>query len=168
MEAPETGVGKGAGRIKIGDGVTAYTSLPYFYDYSSVISDISNASVTFTATSESNNTVLLNKIVTGAKLNIIIAAVKNLLANINTSVTSLVTEKNKYKYSSEVSCAIGETTCVINSSDITVNSLIEIFANNSSGNVIYVDNVEVIAGKATLTFEALEEATKFKLRISNI
>jgi len=36
FEAPETGVGTGAGRIKVGDGTTAYTSLPYFFDYDNI------------------------------------------------------------------------------------------------------------------------------------
>lgn len=168
FEAPDAGVGKGAGRIKIGDGVTAYTSLPYFYDYSSFVTDLANSTISFTPTTETNNTVLLNKIVSGAKVSIIIAAIKNLLVNINNSVSSLITEKNKYVYSSAVSCPVAATTCTINSTAITSNSLIEIFANNPSGDVLYVENVEVTTGKAVLTFEALEEATSFKLRISNI
>lgn len=36
FEMPESGVGKGAGSIKFGDGVTLYRDLPYFFDKSSL------------------------------------------------------------------------------------------------------------------------------------
>ena len=64
FEVPTGGVGKGIGKIKMGDGTTAYKSLP-------------------------DNAALLKKIVTGAKLNVITGAIKNLLSNLNTSVTQL-------------------------------------------------------------------------------
>ena len=89
FEAPETGVGKGAGRIKIGDGVTAYTSLPYFYDYTNFETDLINSTISFTQTAESDNIVLLNRISSGAKVSIITAAEKNLLSNLNASVTDI-------------------------------------------------------------------------------
>jgi hypothetical protein len=89
FEAPDTGVGTGVGRIKVGDGSTAYSSLPAFMDLSAITYDVANSTIAFTATSETNNTTLLNKIVTGAKLNVIIAAVKNLLSNLSSSVTTL-------------------------------------------------------------------------------
>lgn len=40
FEIPDNGVGKGAGKIKMGDGSTAYDKLPYFLDMSSL--DLSN------------------------------------------------------------------------------------------------------------------------------
>ena len=89
FEAPETGVGTGAGRIKIGDGTTAYTSLPYFYDYSSFMSDISTATVTFTETSSGDNAALLSIIASGARVNSMTAASKNLLTNLNNSASSI-------------------------------------------------------------------------------
>ena len=89
FECPETGQGTGTGRIKVGDGTTAYTSLPYFLNPDNFISDISTANVTFTETSESNNTTLLNRIITGAALNTIIASVKNLFVNIINEITEM-------------------------------------------------------------------------------
>ena len=40
FECPDSGVGKGAGKIKVGDGVTPYKDLPYFMDMSSAASYI--------------------------------------------------------------------------------------------------------------------------------
>ena len=89
FECPETGQGTGTGRIKVGDGTTAYTSLPYFLDPDNFVSDISTSAVIFTETSETNNTTLLNRIVTGAALNTITASVKNLFVNIITDITQM-------------------------------------------------------------------------------
>jgi hypothetical protein len=100
FEAPDTGVGTGVGRIKVGDGSTAYSSLPAFMDLSAITYDVANSTIAFTATSETNNTTLLNKIVTGAKLNVIIAAVKNLLSNLSSSVTTLNNDLDKKASSS--------------------------------------------------------------------
>jgi hypothetical protein len=89
FESPGGGVGTGTGRIKVGDGTTAYTSLPYFLNPDNFVSNISTATVTFTETTVTNNTTLLNRIVTGAALNTITASIKNLLSNLNGSVTKL-------------------------------------------------------------------------------
>ena len=89
FECPESGMGTGTGRIKIGDGTTAYVSLPYFIDPDNFISDISTASVVFTETSIDDNDTLLARIISGANLNTIIAAVKNLLSNFNSSFTRI-------------------------------------------------------------------------------
>ena len=87
LSHPGGGVGTGTGRIKVGDGTTAYTSLPYFLNPDNFISNISTANVTFTETSETNNTTLLSRIITGAGLNTIIASIKNLLSNLNNDIT---------------------------------------------------------------------------------
>jgi len=92
FEAPDGGVGTGTGRIKIGDGTTPYTSLPYFFDHDEFVSDLSNSTISFLETSITDNSVLLSTIVTDAKVNIITAAIKNLLANLNNSVISLTKE----------------------------------------------------------------------------
>ena len=87
FEVPTGGVGKGIGKIKMGDGTTAYKSLPYFLEQPTI--DVANTAIAFTETSETDNAALLKKIVTGAKLNVITGAIKNLLSNLNTSVTQL-------------------------------------------------------------------------------
>lgn len=168
FEAPDTGVGKGAGRIKIGDGVTPYTSLPYFYDYTNFVTDLVNSTITFTPTAEENNNILLNRIIPGAKISIIIAAIKNLLYNHNETINTLVDNMNSYKYTDPVDCSIGDETCTIIDSSITTDSIIEIFTFNESGTVLSVEDVDVTSGQAVLTFDALEEATSFRLRVTNL
>ena len=88
FEVPTGGVGKGIGKLKMGDGTTAYKNLPYFLEQRAA-TDVANSTIAFTATSETNNTTLLNKIANNAKLNVIIPAIKNLLSNLNNSVTQL-------------------------------------------------------------------------------
>lgn len=73
----------------------------------------------------------------------------------------------KMTWSSSVSCLVGDTTCTITDASILTTSVIEPFAENASGDVIAVTNIAVTTGQAVLTFGALEEATSFKLRISN-
>ena len=85
FECPDTGVGTGAGKIKVGDGVTEYANLPYFVEPGSGSGDISDSAVTFTENTSTSNTTLLNTIATGASLKVITGAVKKMLSNLNSS-----------------------------------------------------------------------------------
>lgn len=78
FEVPNAGVGKGTGKIKIGDGTTVYEDLPYFLEEKVV----AEQTIQFTITTETDNNKLLNKVASGAKLNVIIASVRNLITNI--------------------------------------------------------------------------------------
>lgn len=71
-------------------------------------------------------------------------------------------------YTSAVSCLVDDTTCTITDSNIKTTSLIEVFSSNSSGDTTVVTNIAVTNGQAVLTFDALVEATSFKLRITNL
>ena len=88
FEVPDSGVGKGLGKIKIGDGTTGYNSLPYFLEPT----DVDAAGITFTEATSTNNTTLLNAIKSGASLSTIVGNTKKMLRNLNSSVTSLNTE----------------------------------------------------------------------------
>ena len=90
FEVPETGVGTGIGKIKMGNGTSTYSQLPYFSEQV----DVANSNITFTEDTNTDNTTLLNKVVTGGKLNIIIGAIKKLLNNFNTSINSLNSKIN--------------------------------------------------------------------------
>ena len=87
LESPETGVGTGIGKIKVGDGSTAYSSLPYFIDTSAL--SISDNTITFTESTETTNATLLNAIATGGALKTIIGSIKKMLRNLDSSVTSI-------------------------------------------------------------------------------
>ena len=96
---------------------------------------------------------------------------KNSNLKFNPSTGNLTVTKvngEAVKYSSSVSAAVGDTTCTISDSAITTTSMLEPFCSNTSGNIIAITNMTATAGQAVLTFDALEEATDFKLRISNI
>jgi hypothetical protein len=87
FEVPTGGVGTGVGKIKMGDGTTAYSSLPYFMEQTTV--DVAASTIAFTASTSTSNTTLLSEIKSGATLKTIIGSIKTLLSNLNTSVTSL-------------------------------------------------------------------------------
>ena len=89
FECPDTGVGTGTGKIKVGDGTTAYADLPYFMDLSSVTTDVAGSAIAFTESTTTDNATLLSAISSGATLKTMISAIKKLLSNLDTSVTQL-------------------------------------------------------------------------------
>lgn len=93
FEVPDTGVGTGTGKIKMGDGSTAYESLPYFMVQPTV--DYDNAVVAWTNTTAadsnpySTNSTYIGNIVPTANLKTIFTNLKKLLLNFNSQVTTL-------------------------------------------------------------------------------
>jgi len=89
FECPDTGVGTGKGKIKVGDGSSAYASLPYFMEDT----DVGNATVAFTdsstATDKSNNTTYLTNIKPANSLITLLTNLKQLLVNYNSQLTAL-------------------------------------------------------------------------------
>lgn len=89
FEMPEAGCGKGIGKLKVGDGITPYNSLPYFLEQKIYLFDESTSGVTVSFDYDHNKTQSMDldqcfntywsKIVTGAKLGTIICAIKYLL-----------------------------------------------------------------------------------------
>ena len=86
FEVPTSGVGSGQGKIKMGDGSTAYGSLPYFMS-------MDDSVVTFTDSSASstweNCNSYLGNIKTNISLPTFFANTKNLLYQLVSKVTSL-------------------------------------------------------------------------------
>ena len=70
IECPDEGIGKGHSIIKIGDGNTAYSELPY------AIGDTSNDHITFTESSETQIDSIIAKFIPGTKLNTLVAFIK--------------------------------------------------------------------------------------------
>ena len=93
FEVPDTGVGTGTGKIKMGDGTTAYSSLPYFMEQPTV--DYTNAVVAWTNTTAadsdpySTNATYANNIAPSASLKTIFTNLKKLLMNYNSQLTTL-------------------------------------------------------------------------------
>lgn len=64
-----------------------------------------------------------------------------------------------------VSAAVGATSVTIQNAAITANSTIDIYAGNASNTSPKNLTKTVSSGQVVLTFDALEEATSFKLHI---
>ena len=87
FEVPTGGVGTGKGAIKMGDGSTAYASLPYFLS-------MDDSPVAFTdslapTSAPTNNGTLLTAIAPSASLATVLTNVKKLLHNYNYQITQL-------------------------------------------------------------------------------
>lgn len=91
FEVPDAGTGTGAGKIKMGDGSTAYESLPYFLEPF----DPDSATVGFTDAAEAeadpytSNATHTNAIVPSANFKTIFTNLKQLLLNYNSQFTKL-------------------------------------------------------------------------------
>ena len=71
-------------------------------------------------------------------------------------------------WTTPVSCSTGDTTCTIIDGEIATTSIIEDWCQNASGTKVVVPQITVTTGQAVLTFDALEEATSFRLHIYNL
>jgi hypothetical protein len=87
VEVPDTGAGTGHSMIKMGDGTTAYSSLPY------AIGDTSNDTITFTSDASTTATAALNNVVSGAALKTLIAGLKQAVSLNASSISTLNTYK---------------------------------------------------------------------------
>lgn len=83
IEVPDTGAGTGHSKMKIGDGSTQYSSLPY------AMGDTENDKIAFSNDTSGNITTALNKVTSGAALKTMIAALKQAVSLANTSITQL-------------------------------------------------------------------------------
>ena len=119
FECPDTGVGTGTGKIKVGDGTTAYADLPYFMDLSSVTTDVAGSAIAFTESTTTDNATLLASIKSGATLKTMISAMKKLLSNLDTSVTQLNNDLESYATTDEVTNIVNNA---IESGEIIVSS----------------------------------------------
>ena len=79
VEYPDTGAGSGKSKIKIGDGVTAYSSLPY------ALGDTSTDLIVFDSSTATTVAQALAEAVSGASLATIVAGLKKAI-ELNTSV----------------------------------------------------------------------------------
>lgn len=96
VEAPSTGMGTGESKIKIGDGTTAYASLPY------ALGDTSNNKIEFTSNTSTTVATALNSVASGNALKTIIAGLKQAISLCNTSITQLNDDTNGLKFAQDV------------------------------------------------------------------
>lgn len=88
--------------------------------------------------------------------------------SLDSRVDTLETNASKITWSSSVSKAIDDTTCTIQDPKITTSSIIEPFYSNVSGDNVVIKNQIATTGQVVLTFDALLEATSFRVRITNL
>ena len=99
LEVPDTGVGKGKSKIKVGDGSTAYKSLPY------ALGDTSTDVITYSSNSSTSVATALNNVASGKTLANMIAGLKQAVSLLNTSVTSLNDDCAQLKNSFQDGCS---------------------------------------------------------------
>ena len=83
IEVPDTGAGTGHARMKMGDGSTAYSELPY------AMGDTENDEIAFGSNTSTTVATALNSVTSGGKLKNIIAGLKQAVSLCNTSITQL-------------------------------------------------------------------------------
>ena len=77
IETSDEGIGVGHAKIKIGNGTSAYSQLDY------AIGDTSNDEITFNESSSSTITSAIDKLTSGAKLNVLISNIKKCILIFN-------------------------------------------------------------------------------------
>lgn len=113
VEVPDAGVGKGASKIKIGDGTTAYSSLPY------ALGDTSNDQITFSSNTSTTVAAALNSVASGGSLKNIVAGLKQAISLCNTSITKL-----------------NDDLGVIGGSDMTIHEKLDYLMENRTSGVV--------------------------------
>ena len=90
VEVPDGGVGTGKVKMKMGDGSTAYSSLPY------AVEDIvvQNQTVAFSESSSTENIILLSEITSGATMATLFGSIKKMCSNLNTQISALVSKNS--------------------------------------------------------------------------
>lgn len=88
FEVPDGGTGTGAGKMKMGDGATAYANLPYF-SQPTVEDSVVGFTDSNTETAQSNNATYLTNIKPANTLKTIFTNLKQLLYNYNAEITQL-------------------------------------------------------------------------------
>ena len=91
LEAPSGGMGTGASKVKVGDGTTAYSSLPY------ALGDTSNDKIDFSNNTSTTVANALTSVASGKALKTIIGGLKQAISLCNTSITKLNDDTSNIK-----------------------------------------------------------------------
>lgn len=71
-------------------------------------------------------------------------------------------------WTSPVAAIIGATSVTITNSNITTASIIDSYCENVSGTPIGINSCVITTGQIVLSFDALTEATNFRIHITNL
>lgn len=144
FESPDTGVGTGTGRIKIGDGTTPYKDLPYFIDTTNLNIDVDDSTIEFdeytNSSSYSIENIINNEISSGKILKNIISAIKYVLYSLKRSINQTdekVTTIAQVATQHENDIGNLITNVNANSSNISsLNSKVSTLESNNSGTLV--------------------------------
>src|SRR5574344_1270494 len=121
IEYPSTGLGTGHSKIKVGDGVTKYSSLPY------AVGDRANDTITYSNNAGTSATAALSSAASGNALGTIIAALKQAETLTDATATSATTAStNNASSISTLQTSVSTNTDNISSLTTRVNGLANI------------------------------------------
>ena len=87
FEVPATGMGTGPGKIKMGDGYTQYSALPYFMEPT----DLDTEEIVVTQDVSSTSAAALNNVSSNKSVGVLIGALKQAITLSNSELTSSIT-----------------------------------------------------------------------------
>ena len=149
IEYPDTGVGTGAVKVKIGDGTTDYENLPY-----AITNDASASVVNFTADTSETVAEALAEVVTGTDLQTIVPALKQ-------AITLLDAETVKSIVLDEVSGTFDDNEITLTSPDYTIG------ATTVSGGAQIALTPEANRGKTASTFNVVSTDSTISVGVTS-
>ena len=78
-----------------------------------------------------------------------------------------ITPEAPFTITASVSASVSATSVTISDLSISATSLLTPYCQNTSGSIVPIKTCNATTGSATLTFDALDEATSFKLMVIN-
>lgn len=144
FESPDTGVGTGTGRIKIGDGTTPYKDLPYFIDTTNLDIDVDDSTIEFdeytNSSSYSIENIINNEISSGKILKNIISAIKYVLFRLKMSINQTDEKVTTIaQVATQHENDIGNLITKVSSNTSSISSLntkVSTLENNNSGTLV--------------------------------
>ena len=161
FEVPDTGIATGFGKIKMGDGSTAYSDLPYFLKQSIVdeneyFNDEMSIPFTDTSTVTNNNSELLLGVSSGNTTSNLFTNIKQLLYNFNSKIAYINTKLEALNNSKQDKLTEGNGIYISKDNVIKADNLIgtEIIVNcisSMNGRYVYCYKNGVEIGKALVS-----------------
>ena len=88
LEYPNTGIGTGKSKLKVGDGKTTYSELPY-----ALGGNISDDEITIASDGSSSVSEAISKILSGSKISTLFGVIKQALTILDSTLTGIASSK---------------------------------------------------------------------------
>ena len=132
FEVPDSGVGTGACKVKMGDGVTPYERLPYAIDGG--IEEVGAGTIVFDQEEFPDNVTtedLFTEITSGSTMSRVVAAMRLILVQLSKKVTELNDNFANLRISDNVETSAGNAADKVAASSYAVNKLYQMFLNKA-------------------------------------